>query len=87
MRSLHEFEIDETGKRALLVWNVAGRAELALLDLATGTSRPITGTPFDVVGSALPFAGRSPLGPRRLGLGSPHPTSGSSMARPAVSGS
>ena len=48
---LSGFEIDETGKRALLVWNVAGRAELALVNLATGKSRPITGTLFDVVGS------------------------------------
>ena len=51
MPGLHGFEIDETGKRALLIWNVAGGAELALVDLATGKSRPITGTPFDVVGS------------------------------------
>jgi len=48
---LHGFEIDETGKRALLVWNVAGRSELALLDLATGKSRAVTGVPFDVVGT------------------------------------
>ncbi|HET9156411.1 MAG TPA: S9 family peptidase [Myxococcaceae bacterium] len=48
---LHGFEIDETGKRALLVWNVAGRSELALMDLTTGKSRPVTGVPFDVVGT------------------------------------
>ena len=48
---LDGFEIDETGKRALLVWNVAGRSELALLDLTTGRSRPVTGAPFDVVGT------------------------------------
>jgi dipeptidyl aminopeptidase/acylaminoacyl peptidase len=47
---LQSFEIDETGKRALLVWNMAGRSELALLDLATGRSRPVTGGPFDVAG-------------------------------------
>ena len=47
---LQSFEVDEAGKRALLVWNVAGRSELALLDLATGRSRPVTGAPFDVVG-------------------------------------
>jgi dipeptidyl aminopeptidase/acylaminoacyl peptidase len=47
---LQGFEIDETGKRALLVWNVAGRSELALLDLSTGRSRPVTGVPFDVAG-------------------------------------
>ncbi|HTS79227.1 MAG TPA: S9 family peptidase [Myxococcaceae bacterium] len=48
---LDGFEIDETGKHALLVWNVAGRSELGLLDLTTGRSRPVTGAPFDVVGS------------------------------------
>jgi len=49
--NLQQFEIDETGKRALLVWNVAGRSELALVDLATGKSRPVTGAPFDVAGA------------------------------------
>ena len=72
---LQSFEIDETGKRALLVWNVAGRSELALLDLATGRSRPVTGAPFDVAGAisrsrdgrlwALAAAGANrPTGPR-----------------------
>src|SRR5262249_20522149 len=42
---LAEFAIDESGAMAALVWNVAGRDELAFLDLATARSTP---------GSALP---------------------------------
>jgi dipeptidyl aminopeptidase/acylaminoacyl peptidase len=39
---LDGFEIDETGSRAALVWNVGGRSELELYDLKAGrvTSRP-----------------------------------------------
>ncbi len=41
---LSGFEIDESGLTAVLAWNVAGKSELAFVDLATGRSRP--GPPF-----------------------------------------
>jgi dipeptidyl aminopeptidase/acylaminoacyl peptidase len=47
---LDSFELDERGKHALLAWNVAGRSELALLDLTSLKSRPLPALPFEVVG-------------------------------------
>ena len=36
-----DFVLDDAGERAVLVWNVAGRNELELFDLADGTRRPL----------------------------------------------
>ncbi|HEV7923074.1 MAG TPA: S9 family peptidase [Thermoanaerobaculia bacterium] len=46
------FEIDDRGETALLAWNVGGRAELALFDLKTGKSRPLSRLPADILGAA-----------------------------------
>ncbi len=50
---LDNFEITEDGKTAVLVWNVAGRSELAFLDLLdpeTGKETPGPKLPGDLVG-------------------------------------
>lgn len=52
---LSGFEVDEAGLVAALVWNVAGRSELAFVDLATGRSRPGPALPSEIV-SGLAFS-------------------------------
>src|SRR5262249_4980885 len=47
---LAEFALDETGTMAGLIWNVAGRDELALLDLATLRSTPGPALPAETAG-------------------------------------
>ena len=47
---LAEFALDETGATAALVWNVAGRDELAFLDLATARSTPGPALPAETAG-------------------------------------
>jgi dipeptidyl aminopeptidase/acylaminoacyl peptidase len=42
--------LSHDGRRAALVWNVAGRSEIDLLDTATGRVRRGPALPFDVVG-------------------------------------
>ena len=49
------FEVDAAGLTAALAWNVAGRSELAFVDLATGRSRPGPALPAEVV-SGLAFS-------------------------------
>lgn len=46
---LQSFEIDEGGTTAALVWNVAGRAELAFLDLATAELTAGPALPAEIV--------------------------------------
>jgi dipeptidyl aminopeptidase/acylaminoacyl peptidase len=49
---LDSFEVDEQGRRALLIWNVAGKSEAELLDLATAkTGRRLT-LPAEIAGGA-----------------------------------
>jgi dipeptidyl aminopeptidase/acylaminoacyl peptidase len=38
---LDDFQVDEQGKTAALIWNVGGRSELELLDLATLKATPV----------------------------------------------
>ena len=45
---LSGFKVDEEGKVAALVWSVAGRSELALIDLATGSSTPGPALPAEI---------------------------------------
>jgi dipeptidyl aminopeptidase/acylaminoacyl peptidase len=45
---LSSFEVDEAGLTAVLVWNVAGRSELAFVDLGTGRSRPGPTLPSEI---------------------------------------
>lgn len=52
---LSGFEIDESGLTAVLAWNVAGRSELAFVDLATGRSRPGPALPSEIA-SGLVFS-------------------------------
>ena len=52
---LSEFDVDEAGLTAALVWNVAGRSELAFVDLATGRSRPGPALPSEIA-SGLAFS-------------------------------
>src|SRR5262249_451403 len=47
---LAEFALDESGATAALVWNVAGRDELAFLDLATARSTPGPALPAEPAG-------------------------------------
>lgn len=49
---LDSFTITEDGKVAALIWNVAGRSELELLDLATGEPLPTPALPAELAGSA-----------------------------------
>ncbi len=48
---LSEFDVDDSGETAVLVWNAAGRSELAFLDLASGKSRPGPALPSEIAGS------------------------------------
>lgn len=47
---LASFEIDDEGRTAALLWNVAGKSELAFLDLATGTGTPGPALPSEIAG-------------------------------------
>ena len=42
--------VDDQGRRAAVVWNVAGRAELSILDLASGRVVAMPKLPGDIVG-------------------------------------
>lgn len=48
---LDNFEIDDQGRRAALVWNVAGRSELELLDLRNGKVESRPKLPAELAGS------------------------------------
>jgi dipeptidyl aminopeptidase/acylaminoacyl peptidase len=50
---LEGLDADDAGRQVLLVWNVAGRSELELLDTATGERRSLTGVPGEVVSGVL----------------------------------
>jgi dipeptidyl aminopeptidase/acylaminoacyl peptidase len=50
---LSGLKIDEQGKTAALIWNVAGRSELARVDLATGRSTPGPALPAEVAGGLV----------------------------------
>ncbi len=50
---LSSLKIDDAGKLAALVWNVAGRSELAFVDLATGRSTPGPTLPAEVTGGIV----------------------------------
>ena len=52
---LSELAVDPAGLTAALLWNVAGRSELAFVDLATGRSRPGPALPSEVA-SSLAFS-------------------------------
>jgi dipeptidyl aminopeptidase/acylaminoacyl peptidase len=52
---LDGFEIDRRGTRAALAWNVAGRSEVALLDLASGRASEGPEPPGEIV-SAVEFS-------------------------------
>lgn len=45
---LAEFAINEAGTEAVLVWNIAGRSELAFVDLKTGQSKPGPKLPSEI---------------------------------------
>ena len=49
------FALDDAGKTAALVWNVAGRSELELIDLATGRTTARPKLPAEIAG-ALEFS-------------------------------
>jgi len=44
------FAITDDGRIAAVVWNVAGRSELELLDLTTGERPPVPGLPAEIAG-------------------------------------
>ncbi len=52
---LSAIEVDDQGKTAALIWNVAGRSELALVDLASGSVTPGPALPAEIAGG-LAFA-------------------------------
>lgn len=49
---LDNFELSDNKSTALLVWNVAGRSELELIDIASGKRRSLPAAPFELVNSA-----------------------------------
>ncbi|MFL6289298.1 MAG: S9 family peptidase [Thermoanaerobaculia bacterium] len=59
---LDDFEIDDQGKSAVLVWNVGGRSELEMLDLASRQRKPGPALPAEIVnGVEFSADGRSLL--------------------------
>jgi dipeptidyl aminopeptidase/acylaminoacyl peptidase len=57
---LEYLDADQSGRLLVLVWNVAGRSEVELLDTVTGSRRPVSDLPGDVVsGCALARDGLS----------------------------
>ena len=66
--------LDPSGVRAALVWNVAGRSEVELLDLRSGLAEPLPAGPGEVITGAaftrdtraLLVAGQGPTVPPRL---------------------
>jgi dipeptidyl aminopeptidase/acylaminoacyl peptidase len=66
--------LDPSGVRAALVWNVAGRSEVELLDLRSGMVEPLPAVPGEVITGAafsrdtraLLVAGEGPTVPPRL---------------------
>ena len=68
---LAEFALDESGATAALVWNVAGRDELALLDLATARSTPGPALPAETAGGLRFSRDGRLLALRRLRLRGP----------------
>ncbi len=52
---LSDFEVDEAGLTAVLSWNVAGRTELAFVDLGSGRSHPGPALPSEIA-SGLVFS-------------------------------
>ncbi|WP_236832418.1 S9 family peptidase [Blastococcus sp. KM273128] len=71
---LEFIDADDAGRLLLLVWNVAGRSELELLDTATGGRTPISGLPGLVAadpvlsrdGSGVVLGVQGPTRPREL---------------------
>jgi acetyl esterase/lipase len=67
-------DADDAGRLLLLVWNVAGRSELELMDTATGGRAPISGLPGVVAadpvlsrdGSSVVMGVQGPTRPREL---------------------
>ncbi len=51
----NNYAINELGTVAALVWNVAGRSELVLLDLKTSRATPVVQLPAEIIG-ALEFS-------------------------------
>ena len=47
---ISSFVLSYDGATAALLWNVAGRGQVALLDLATGTAAPPLALPDDIIG-------------------------------------
>jgi dipeptidyl aminopeptidase/acylaminoacyl peptidase len=54
---LDDFALTEDGRTAALFWNVAGRSELALVDLAGGRAEPGPPLPTEVVGGPYERSG------------------------------
>ena len=50
---LEGLDADDSGRQLLLVWNVAGRSELELLDTVTGERLSLTGVPGEVVSGII----------------------------------
>jgi dipeptidyl aminopeptidase/acylaminoacyl peptidase len=50
---LEGLDADDAGRQLLLVWNVAGRSELELLDTVSGDRKPLTGLPGEVASGAI----------------------------------
>ena len=71
---LEDVDADDAGELLLLVWNVAGRSELELMDTATGGRTPISGLPGLVAadpvlsrdGSSVVLGVQGPTRPREL---------------------
>jgi dipeptidyl aminopeptidase/acylaminoacyl peptidase len=49
---LDDVEMDDQGRQLALSWNVGGRSELSLYDMATGKERRVPGFPTEIVAGA-----------------------------------
>ena len=49
---LDDVAMDDQGRQLALVWNVGGRSELSLYDMATGKERRVPGFPTEIVAGA-----------------------------------
>ena len=69
---LDEFALNHAGTEAALLWNVAGRNELAFVDLASGRSRPGPALPAEIVGGLTWSPDDTRAGAHRLRRGRAH---------------
>jgi dipeptidyl aminopeptidase/acylaminoacyl peptidase len=68
---LDDIAIDDEGRQLALTWNVGGRSELGLYDLATGEERRLRNLPSEIVGATVFAPGGRQLAIVASGAGAP----------------